>query len=318
MKPFRSLARRLPETCAGISLFTLLLRMTVRDRIPGLSTVYYATPLPVIALVLAAAGATAILQRRFRWAAVAGIGSVVVPILFLLTAYRGTTGESGDLRGVLWNVSRGSRGWDQVASGLEKCDADLIALVEGGARPAEGRDALFGRAMPGGDARWFAGGMGLAVRKGKIRSGVEYDLRGAGRAVVVAVDLPKGPLEVVLVDLDPHPLRSRAPAFEALSRILGEVPVGNRLVLGDFNTPWESARFDDFRRSMTHAFDRSGNGFAPTWPLPIPVMELDHVWGRGVKFSSCRHEDLGASDHLAVVFDLTFAPEGPPRAPSAR
>ena len=106
------------------------------------------------------------------------------------------------------------------------------------------------------------------------------------------------------MDLDANPFRSRAAAFEALSRSLEGERSGPRLVLGDFNTPWESVHFDAFRATMHHAFDRAGSGLSPTWPLPVPLLELDHVWGREVRFTSCAHEDLGASDHRAVAFDF--------------
>jgi len=298
-------SRRLPEILLALACLALIGRLTLRDRIPGLSTIYYATPLPILALGPAAAGLIALLVRRPRWAAGSGAAAVVLLAVFLGSSHRSLASpRGGEIRGVLWNVSHGMKGWDRVASGLASRNADLIAIVEGGTKVDDGREAMFQSAMPGGDARWFKRGMGLAVRGGRILDWTDRVLAGFGRAVFVRTEIRGRALEVVLVDLDANPFRSRAAAFEALSRSLEGERSGPRLVLGDFNTPWESVHFDAFRATMHHAFDRAGSGLSPTWPLPVPVLELDHVWGREVRFTSCAHEDLGASDHRAVAFDF--------------
>lgn len=301
----RTGSRRLPEILAVLAGLALIVRVTFRDRIPGVSTVYYATPLPSIALVLVGAGLASVALRRPRWAAAAAVASLALVLTFLGTTYRSESSlRGGEIRGALWNVSRGSKGWDRVADGLAGQKADLIAVVEGGLQAAQGRESLFGRAIPGGDSRWFGGGMGLSVRGGRILDWTEHSLTESSRAIVARAEIRGRPIEVVLVDLDPNPYKSRGPAFEVLGRLLGTAPSGARLVVGDFNTPWESVHFDGFRATMNHAFDRAGQGLASTWPLPLPVLALDHVWGRGVRFSSCVHEDLGASDHRAVIFDF--------------
>jgi vancomycin resistance protein VanJ len=300
-------SRRLPEILIGLSCLALIGRLTIRDLIPGLSTIYYATPLPVLSVGLGAAGLVSLAVRRPRWAAGSAAGAVILLAVFLTSSHRSlAASKGGEIRGVLWNVSHGEKGWDRIASGLASRSPDLIAVVEGGTRVDEGREAVFRRAMPDGDARWFKRGMGLAVRDGRILDWTEHGLAEFGRAVFIRVELRGRPLEVVLVDLDANPFLSRGAAFAALTRALEQGRSGPRLVVGDFNTPWESVHFDPFRATMQHAFDRAGSGLSPTWPLPVPVLELDHVWGRDVRFTSCVHEDLGASDHRAVAFDFVL------------
>jgi vancomycin resistance protein VanJ len=302
---FRVICRRLPEILIALSCLALIGRLTIRDRIPGISTIYYATPLPILAVGLAVAGLIAFLVRRPRWAAGSAAGAVVLLAVFLGSSHRSlAASKDGELRGVLWNVSHGMKGWDRISNGFASRHPDLIAVIEGGTRIGEGRESMFPSVIPDGDARWFKRGMGLAVRGGRILDWKDQSLAGFGRAVFVRTEIRGRPLEVVLVDIDANPFRSRAAAFAALTQSLEEGRGGPRLVVGDFNTPWESVHFDRFRATMHHAFDRAGSGFAPTWPLPLPVLELDHVWGREVNFTSCAHEDLGASDHRAVAFDF--------------
>jgi endonuclease/exonuclease/phosphatase (EEP) superfamily protein YafD len=306
---FRTSCRRLPEVLIALTCLALVERLTLRDRLPGFSTLFYATPLPILALGAAGAALAACLLRRPRWAAGSAAGAVLLLAVFLGASHRSLAASKGDeIRGVLWNVSYGMKGWDRVESGLHRRDPDLIAIVEGGTRLDEGREAMFRHVMPDGDARWFKRGMGLAVRGGRILDWTDQVLAEFGRAVIVRTEIRGRPLEVVLVDLDANPLRSRAAAFAALGRALEQGRNGPRLVMGDFNTPWESVHFDPFRAAMHHAFDRAGNGLSPTWPLPLPLLEIDHVWGREVRFTSCAHEDLGASDHRAVAFEFLVEP----------
>jgi endonuclease/exonuclease/phosphatase (EEP) superfamily protein YafD len=306
---FRTYGRRLPEVLIALTCLALIERLALRDRLPGFSTFFYATPLPILALAPAAAALAACLLRRPRWAAGSAAGAVLLLAVFFGASHRSlAVSKGGEIRGVLWNVSHGMQGWDRVASGLHRRDPDLIAVVEGGTKGDEGREGMFRQAMPGGDARWFNRGMGLAVRGGRIIDWSDQVLAGFGRAIVVRTEIRGRPLEVVLVDLDANPFRSRAAAFAALGRTLEQGQSGPRLVMGDFNTPWESVHFDPFRATMHHAFDRAGSGLSPTWPLPLPLLELDHVWGREVRFTSCVHEDLGASDHRAVAFEFLVEP----------
>ena len=50
------------------------------------------------------------------------------------------------------------------------------------------------------------------------------------------------------------------------------------IVLGDFNTPYESRYFQFFKENFVNAFDAKGNGFRETWFWNIPLLSLDHIW----------------------------------------
>lgn len=50
------------------------------------------------------------------------------------------------------------------------------------------------------------------------------------------------------------------------------------IILGDFNTPYESLFFKNFKKNYQHAFTEKGNGFRETWFWNIPLLSLDHIW----------------------------------------
>jgi hypothetical protein len=64
-----------------------------------------------------------------------------------------------------------------------------------------------------------------------------------------------------------------------LKSILSEVKTDEKnIILGDFNTPFESLFFKNFKKIYQHAFTEKGNGFQETWFWNLPILSLDHIW----------------------------------------
>jgi endonuclease/exonuclease/phosphatase (EEP) superfamily protein YafD len=302
---------RWPWVALGALVAVTLLGVTVRDRLPLLSTLVYAAPLPVVA---AASGALAALARRRQLMrpALAGLalsaallGAHLVRDLHLATP---VAARAGSIRLVLWNVSRGAFGWDDVLRDLRACDADVIALVEARSATPENGAALRA-ALPGYEVFLVEGGMALAVR-GHLPGVVRHDLDGGGRALAATVEphrlaFTHPRVDLLLADVKADPLRDRGPAFAALER-LRALRAGRPLVIfGDFNTPTGSVHLDRWRDAgLREAFDVSGRGLASTWPAPCPVLTLDHVWVAGLRPLAARHVSTLHSDHRRVEVEL--------------
>jgi endonuclease/exonuclease/phosphatase family metal-dependent hydrolase len=80
------------------------------------------------------------------------------------------------------------------------------------------------------------------------------------------------------------------------------------VLMGDFNTPSDSVHFDSLRQGFQNAFETGGNGNAATWPVPLPVLAIDHIWtNRLVRVHSARHAGSVQSDHKAVFAELSFS-----------
>ena len=77
------------------------------------------------------------------------------------------------------------------------------------------------------------------------------------------------------------------------------------VVLGDFNTPRRAASFAPLRRTHRSAFDAAGRGWAPTWPDPVPLLDLDHAWLPAAVEPSCATRvSWAGTDHRPVVVEL--------------
>lgn len=280
---------------AALVGLALALRLTIRDRLPLFATLFYATPLPILVLLLAAAGACW-WQRRSVFPFV---GAAILCGWMMWPAARTPLEGGGDvLRLVLWNVAhRGDA--TRTRAALASMNADVVVLVEtGGVSPA----AIEAWAWP---AAVATGGM-LVLAKDAVLDEGRIDVGRSARARRFAVVSGGTSLRLVVADVRSHPFVSREPSLRTLQHEADAID-GTLILLGDFNTPAESVWFDGYRESFTNAFESVGRGWAATWPSPLPVLHVDHVWTRGVTPVRAEHGWVRGFDHRPVIVDL--APE---------
>jgi endonuclease/exonuclease/phosphatase (EEP) superfamily protein YafD len=296
---------RIPELVLAACLVPLAVRLALRDRVPGLAALTYATPVCLLALTAAAACALAWLFGRRK---LAGLSAAVAVALGAWTlaadvSVHGVT-RPGHYRGLLWNVANGTRGWGGVTADVRQRDPDVAAFVEIGGASALTRGWALAAALPGREVHWWNSAVGIAVR-GKIVDTEYHSLGRGSHAGVARVELDGRPLTVVVVHPRSTPTEPRGHVFEALEQVLEPLRGGPLLVMGDFNTPSDSVFFDPMRQSLRSAFETAGTGYAATWPMPLPVLVLDQVWASdSVDVRSCALAGSPASDHRMVTFSF--------------
>ncbi|MCB0461288.1 MAG: endonuclease/exonuclease/phosphatase family protein [Flavobacteriaceae bacterium] len=70
------------------------------------------------------------------------------------------------------------------------------------------------------------------------------------------------------------------------------------IVLGDFNTPYESVHFSSFKDTYVHAFSEKGKGFRETWFWNIPLLSIDHIWvSKDLEINQVEKINTFKSDH---------------------
>lgn len=321
----RIISMAVPIGLLGLWLIGLLLRLLIQDRAQELAYYFYATPPAVLAAIAAVAGAWWLIGRRWKLA--------LLPLALMvgcgIWTYRVTwvhnppvvTAPHG-LRVLFWNTAHGTFGWARVAGEIRRHNADIVALVEGTDRHSD-MEAVWREYLPEYRPLFFDEGMTLLARVEV--TACDYGMLGGdskyafGWYAHCAATTPEGPLQVVLADFQAISDRSRYLPINQLQRRLEPLAEQSVLVLGDFNTPADSVFLKPLRASYRSAFETVGHGYAATWPVPLPVLMLDHAWfNDGVAVSRCEFGWSWVSDHRPVELEVSLSNRPPaPAAPTS-
>lgn len=308
----RSLAGFLGVAACGATLLLAvapIVRWTVRDRVPGLSLIFYASPWPVIAF-----GAALCAYYWFRHARRFMAAVLAMECLAALAGWlshdwqwRASTDIRGELRVVHWNVDRPNKRQAGTMRWLAAQDADIIAVAE---RQPKTRNTMrrWRAAFPDYESV-TARGETLCLVRGQVLS-VSKELRDDGSyATVIRTRVRDQEVTVLQVDLNGNLTHDRTAAVKAVRAIVDRHRAEHLILLGDFNTPADSALLAPLRSEMVNTFEAVGSGCQATWPMPFPVLSLDQVWtSSSLRPVHCEHVGSWRSDHRAVVVGLDFVP----------
>jgi vancomycin resistance protein VanJ len=269
--------------------------------------------LPWLGLAVPVLALAALLRRAWGAGLALMLPAVAWSALFgpaLLANHSGEGGGGRDLRVVTHNLRASNPDPRGSVAELLRARPDLLALQE--VNPA-GRPALAAVLDPVLRYHVLHGRSGLWSRY-PIRESSLLSLGpgkwGVLRAVVAA---PGGPLAVWVA----HPARLRLgvaqPRDTELERLAGAVaadPVRSLLLVGDLNTASTDRALGPVARRLRSAQADAGSGLGFTWPAPLPVLRIDHVFYRGLDAVDARVLGRTGSDHRPVLADLrmTTAP----------
>jgi endonuclease/exonuclease/phosphatase (EEP) superfamily protein YafD len=298
--PYARARSYLSTGALGLAALGIALHLTVRDAWPGLSLLFYALPRPVV-LGLFLLGFLVRPPRHAgaHWHRQAVVGVVLAWVAWGTIVLQSQPAPASSLQVAFWNCCRGHRGWKNVATEIVGWEADIVGLVEAGESGPE-REAFWRKSLPGYDIRIGQDGMVFALR-GKIHDYRREVLTGHGTAGVFDAELDGRQLTCVLVDMNSHPAYSRKKTLTKLARVLRSLEGRPVILMGDFNTPDDSVWFEGLEPQFRSAFRTHGQGYAPTWPVPVPVLALDQVWlNDHIQAFQARHGWSLFSDHRPV------------------
>ncbi len=309
LPPIRAMLRFGLLSCStllsGLLLVCLVIRFVIKDTLAELAFAYYAAPLPILACMALLLGVLWWFSRRTRFAQfcfVFALGALCVWSYesFSLNAKRATP---DNVKVLFWNAAS-NRETTEIAHYVSGFDADLIGMVEAGVRSKN--VSTWQNIFPNQRVEKLGGNMAL-ITKGRIISKETGSLGGRGRFNLLEVEIRRERVYVLLVDFDSDPFRSRSPAFAPLLKMIHAYAHTNLVVMGDFNTPLDSIFFEAFHPHLNHAFESAGNGFAESWPLPLPMLMIDHIWvSKKIAVVNCNLNWSRYSDHRPVVANLAL------------
>lgn len=115
----------------------------------------------------------------------------------------------------------------------------------------------------------------------------------------ITLNADTGPVEILIIDLYGSPFHNKKYPFEILFNYLNNNTID--LILGDFNTPYESIYFRTFETDF-NSFHGLNTGFTYTWPYRLPLYELDHIWiAKKHRALKLQKKNYAVSDHSMLI-----------------
>jgi endonuclease/exonuclease/phosphatase (EEP) superfamily protein YafD len=294
---------------AATALFVLglVLQFSIRDRVPGFSILYYATPWPVLAVC---GGVLALYWHRHRRRTVASglAAAAFVALGCWLTLdweWRRPPASNGALRVVLWNADRPDSRLPGDVRWLRAQDADIIAIAE--RQPRKKNTEKRWRTAFYNYEHVISAGEMLCLIRGEVGVVEKTWLDDGSYGVLIPARVRGQDVTVFQVDINGSPPVNRREPLHQVAEVVGKHRAERLIVLGDFNTPRHSEHLLPLRAEATNAFEAVGNGCAATWPMPLPVLSLDQMWTNSLlRPVRCEHIISWRSDHRPVVAEFDF------------
>ena len=283
----------------------LAIDLSVRDAQPFWARVFYALPLPLAAALFVVAAMLWLGNRRRAMAGGCLLLSALTALLWTRGAYHthACATDGAGLRVMTWNTARGLGGWSTVARRVAASDADIIGLVEAGGSGADRRE-FWAQHFPGYEVHLPGAGLAILTRGHLVQQRM-LRLPGSSTCCEAWIEIEGRLMRLLLVDTVVRPFTDRRPVLSQVLELASSSPDTPTFVMGDFNTPVDSVWFEPLRADFVHAFEEAGNGWMATWPVPLPVLALDHVWvSREMRVRCARIGWTWTSDHRPVLVQV--------------
>lgn len=269
----------------AVTLVTCVSRYYLADRVQFASALFYMFPLP---LLVCGALLTAWLHRR---SALVVLVSLILASS-LASAWRhaawlrpehaaGTlparTGDS--VRVFFWNINHPSKAPRALDREIVRLRPDIVGIAES-ERLTSGELNRLRKTHSDYTLTRLPEGLLLLTRGSVVvQQSVRLEYRSHVFVLEVQIRGQAEPWRVVFADLGPWPLRPREPRVDAVREIAGLHP--RTVIMGDFNTPLDADGFRAWRAAWSHALADCPHYRGPveTWPLGLPLLAIDHLWG---------------------------------------
>lgn len=191
---------------------------------------------------------------------------------------------------VHWNIHSGKSDLDAVMRILQSQAADIYAITE---PPMQLHKfiSIFSQGYDVASTQHLL----LAV-KGKIQKKIWLYNKNGFRIWYFKIRTEERNLTLFLVDLASRINLARDPYLQKLNKFIRQYKPN--LVVGDFNAPRLSGALQNLPNHYTHAYYLAGSGWSYTWPVPLPVLAIDHILvSQKISVVSYVLETYWVSDH---------------------
>jgi len=283
--------------------FLLLIHFVLKDSIFPLSVVFYAFPL----LILIGLGffLTLLFFRRKKYCITLLIITSATCFYWVQNYYYSTkTKITEDTSKILfWNVAKKHRlPLQNISHHVQQHQPEILAFVEVIRETTSNLDSLK-KELPNYNFKVLKGAMLVGTRNEVEILDFSYKT-DAYKINLLELQTNNSRFKFIITDLTAY---LHVDKKEILNVLLNYANKNNvDAIVGDFNAPFESIHFKDFNINY-QSFRRFNDGFTATWPLGIPLFELDHIWiskkHQPVRLYKKYHK---SSDHALLISEFIF------------
>ncbi len=284
----------------AVFIFLLILHFIIKDSINDLIYVFYGTPKPILLFFNLFLIVLFINPKRMRF--ILSGSATLLFLIWIISDFRfriHSPDVESDIKVLYWNAARGKMNTFQfIAKKIESIEPDILGFVE-----AENLDKDFflkyEKAPYDYTFRKIGNDMLIGV-KGSINNLDNFDSDHYYKYGKIKVTVNNEPYTLFIVDIFVN-----QPYFR--KRILGELyktidAEKNVIVLGDFNTPFESLHLKPFKENLWNAERKAGSGLVTTWPDKFPLLQIDHIWSsKNILPVYSYNEASDFSDHAIII-----------------
>lgn len=295
----------------AIGLVLLLINnFLIKDTFYISGIFFYAFPLPLIIFGFLILGFTCI--KKPKYAVIIFFTILILSLVVYKNNYKNheSTELLEPIKSILyWNVANHkANNWPVLAEVIKEHSIDILILLEVKELSPK-QSANLEAILPNYQTQYLRGNMFIAI-KGQMEH-LEY----IGENTMN----PKNDFRINLIDLKIDTIKYRLAAIDiyaspeqrrksAMNNIIEYATKNNvDFIIGDFNTPYESLFFDNYKINY-NSLREYQKGFTFTWPSILPLLEIDQVWMqkkyRPIQLKKYFNDD---SDHAMLI--ATFSNE---------
>lgn len=265
----------IPKIILIFIIISVGIRFSIKDQFFFTAPIFYATP-PLVIFFISIINSI-LNRKKIIWMGLnlaIGICSLIYFFKFSYIDEIRDTKQNHNLTVLLWNISSPSHPNDNLIEILIDINPDIVAIIELG--NFEDKDLkTYSSKLPDYKIKKLSHGM-MCMVKGEINYlGIEeFPWRSSYNKLEVKINERK--YNLIIADIGPSLLNSRKEVIDSIFDYSSNL--NSCIILGDFNTPFDSILFDKLKNKFNHSFSVSGHGFIETWPYGLPLLSLDHVW----------------------------------------
>lgn len=252
----------------------LCLHFIIKDRYFHTGVIFYATPLP---LTIIMGFVISLFFLRNRKTLIFLIAVNLGVSIYFFTHYFGSPikpNSGKTYTALLWNVAENRPlPTDILIKHIKETNADVVALIEAYRVSNDDKDILES-AFPEYEFKALYGTMLIGVR-GSIENITFKAKTNVCKLNYITAMIDQEKTHILMVDINAVPMIDKAIPLGIVDQYLKNNEVN--IMLGDFNTPYESIFFKPFKTDL-NSFHPYSIGMSSTWPLPTPVIEIDQIW----------------------------------------